>query len=304
LVLLVPWWNLLTCQILKDLQHVNKLGQKSEYVWLNENLVPLEEARVSVNDRGFLYGDGLFETLRADQGRVHFLEEHLVRLESSARVWRLPFPADFPWEKRIGQVLAANGLEQGPAAVKLQITRGEATGLGLPTTAAPTLVIWGRPYEPPAAAEYAAGWPVVTFPERRSTFVGAHKSLNYLFYLAARQYALDQGAREAIILEADGLVSEGAATSLLFRREDRWYTPAARSALPGVTMLKLRQALAARHTPLTEAPTTVAMLRGAQGIWLTNSLMGVMPVAHWDGQPVPRSDLTPWLQDLLFSGET
>ena len=86
-------------------------------------------------------------------------------------------------------------------------------------------MIWAQPYAPPPPAEYAAGWPVVTFPERRTTFIGRHKSLNYLFYLAARQYALDRGAREALILEADGLVSEGAATSLVYLQQGKYFTP-------------------------------------------------------------------------------
>jgi branched-chain amino acid aminotransferase/para-aminobenzoate synthetase component 1 len=67
-----------------------------EFVWLNDDLIPLAQARVPVNDRGFLYGDGLFETLRADDGRVQFLAEHLERLAASARAFRLPFPANVP----------------------------------------------------------------------------------------------------------------------------------------------------------------------------------------------------------------
>jgi len=85
-----------------------------------------------VDDRGFLYGDGFFEPLRADDGRVHFFKEHLHRLEESARVFRVPFPGDFPWEARILELLQANGLEQGPARVKILLTRGVAEGLGLP----------------------------------------------------------------------------------------------------------------------------------------------------------------------------
>ncbi len=147
--------------------------------------------------------------------RPLFLEEHLARLETSAREFRIAFPTEIPWQERLGRLVAANGLARGSAAVKILLTRGALPGLGLPEAPSPTLVIWARPYEPPPPAEYAAGWPVAVFPERRTTFLGRHKSLNYLFYLAARQYALDQGAREALILEADGLVSEGAATSLI-----------------------------------------------------------------------------------------
>ena len=123
-----------------------------EFVWLNDDLIPLAQARVSLNDRGFLYGDGLFETLRADGGRVHFLAEHLERLAASARTFSLPFPANTPWQKLLGQLLAANGLSRGPARVKILLTRGEAPGLGLPEKCRPTLVMYAQPYIPPSLA--------------------------------------------------------------------------------------------------------------------------------------------------------
>jgi branched-chain amino acid aminotransferase/para-aminobenzoate synthetase component 1 len=270
-----------------------------EFVWLNDNLIPRSQARVSVNDRGFLYGDGLFETLRAEAGRVLFLPEHLERLRASARAFRLPFPENTPWEERLAQLIEANGLSRGPARVKILLSRGVAAGLGLPRDCHPTLVIWGQPYTPPPPAEYAAGWPVAVFPEGRSTFVGRHKSLNYLFYLAARQYALDRGAREALILEADGLVSEGAATSLVYLHQGRYYTPASASALPGVTVTVLGRGLAARGLTLTARPTALAQLQEAHGLWLANSLMGLMPVASVNGTPMPLSEATDFLQEVL-----
>ena len=272
---------------------------EKQFVWLNDNLIPLIQARVSVNDRGFLYGDGLFETLRGQNGRVQFLAEHLERLQASARIFRLPFPENIPWPERLAQLLAANRLNRGPARIKILLSRGEAEGLGLPHDCRPTLVIWAQPYTPPLPDEYAAGWPVVVFPEGRSTFVGRHKSLNYLFYLAARQYALDRGAREALILEADGLVSEGSATSLIYLRQGGYYTPASASALPGVTVTVLSRGLAPRGLALEPRPTTVAQLQEADGLWLANSLMGLMPVASLHGTPVPLSQATPLLQEIL-----
>jgi branched-subunit amino acid aminotransferase/4-amino-4-deoxychorismate lyase len=270
-----------------------------QFVWLNEELTPVTQARVSVNDRGFLYGDGLFETLKAEAGRVQFFREHLERLRASAQVFRLTFPEAFPWEERLSRLLAANGLTRGPARVKILLSRGEAAGLGLPADSRFTLVIWAQPYTPPTPAEYQAGWPVAVFPQGRSTFVGRHKSLNYLFYLAARQYALDQGAKEALILEADGLVSEGAATSLIYLRQGRYFAPASPSALPGVTLAMLRRGLRARGLSLEAGPTTVAQLQEADGLWLTNALLGLMPVAAIDGAPVPRSGHTAFLQEVL-----
>jgi branched-chain amino acid aminotransferase len=269
-------------------------------VWINEALVPLPQARVSVEDRGFLYGDGFFETLRAEDGRVLFLEEHVKRLRASAQAFRINFPDQIPWEERLTQLLVANGLSQGSAALKILLTRGGATGLGLPNTSSPTLVIWARPYQPPAPEEYEGGWPVVVFPERRTTFVGGHKSLNYLFYLAARQYALDQGAKEALILEADGLISEGAATSLIVAVNDRFLTPASPSALPGITVSVLARALERQGRNLERAQLQLSRVRQADGLWLANSLMGIMPVSYLEGRSVPQaSKKTRFLQDCL-----
>jgi branched-chain amino acid aminotransferase/para-aminobenzoate synthetase component 1 len=263
--------------------------EKQAHVWINEELVPLSQARVSVEDRGFLYGDGFFETLRAEDGRVLFLAEHLERLRASAQDFRINFPDQVPWEDRLARLLAANGLQQDKAAVKILLTRGEAPGLGLPPSLSPTLVIWARPYIPPGPEEYETGWPVVVFPERRTTFIGGHKSLNYLFYLAARQYALDQGAREALILEADGLVSEGAATSLIVTRHDRFLIPTAPSALPGVTVAVLARALERQGRNLEQERFQLSQVQEADGLWLANSLMGIMPVSFFEGKSVPQA---------------
>ncbi len=272
-----------------------------EFVWLNDDLVPLDQARVSVNDRGFQYGDGLFETIRAEAGRLYFLREHLTRLGASAQAFRLPFPGDLPWEARLNKLLAVNGLDRGLARVKILLSRGETAGPGLPAASRPTLVIRAQPYEPPPPAEYAAGWAVATFPERRTTFLGRHKSLNYLFYLTARQYALEQGAREALILEADGLLSEGAATSLLYLSRGVYCTPAAASALPGVTLAVLTLALARLGLLLEVVPTEPTRLRQAEGVWLANALLGLMPVASIDGQAIPISEKSDSLRESLWA---
>jgi len=275
--------------------------ESTGFVWLNEEMVPQDRALVSINDRGFLYGDGFFETLRAEDGRPQFLKEHLARLRASAQAFRIPFSENFSWEERLGRVLAANGLSQGLARVKILLTRGAAAGLGLPGEARPTLVIWAQSYTPPSPGEYAQGWPLAIFPERRTTFIGRHKSLNYLFYLTARQYALDRGANEALILEVDGLVSEGAATSLVYTQDGVFYTPQAPSALPGVTLEVLGRGLKRRGLALKFLPTTLTQLSQDEGLWLTNALMGVMPVSSLDGRSLPLSPATGMLQECLWS---
>ena len=196
-------------------------------------------------------------------------------------------------------MLAANGLSPGPAAGENSPHPGGGGRVGPAGGFPPTLVIWAQPYQPPRAEAYAAGWPVAVFPESRSTFVGRHKSLNYLFYLAARQFALDQGAKEALILEADGLVSEGAAASLIYLHQGHYFLPASPSALPGVTVTVLGRGLAARGLSLKTRRTTVAELKVFDGLWLANSLMGLMPVAAINGAPVPVSPATAFLQEVL-----
>ena len=270
-------------------------------VFLNGQFRPASQATVSIQDRGLLYGDGLFETLRADDGQPFWLRHHLARLSRSAAALNLTVPPQFPWAETIAELLRRNGLAAGSAAVKILITRGEEAQLGLPTAGQPTLIISARPYTPPPPADYRQGWPVVCFPEPRQCFLGNHKSLNYLFSLAARQYALDHGGREALILAPDGTVAEGAASGLLWEEGGGYYIPQAEGALPSVTLTVLRERLENRGLAVLREPAPPARLQQAAGVWLANSLMGLLPAAALDGQPLAISPATAWLNDLLWS---
>ncbi|AEB10153.1 aminotransferase class IV [Desulfobacca acetoxidans] len=270
-------------------------------IFLNGQFLPLSEAKISVQDRGLLYGDGLFETIRAEAGRPWWLAEHLARLSDGAAILRITLPPDFPWGEHLRELVARNGLKNQIAAAKIIITRGEAPELGLPRADRPTLIISARPYTPPTPGEYRQGWPVVSFAERRSSFLGQCKSLNYLFCLAARQYALDRGAREGLILEADGTVSEGAATGIFWRENGVFFRPLAPSALPSVTLAVLQRALRGQGVAFQVSPASLARLARAEGVWLANSLIGVMPVSSLDGCAVPMSPDTKRLNDLLWS---
>jgi branched-chain amino acid aminotransferase len=269
-------------------------------IFVNGKFLPASQATVSVQDRGLLYGDGLFETMRAEAGRPFWLQQHRERLAHSSAVLNLTLPPDFPWENHILELLQRNGLGHRIGVVKILITRGETATLGLPKTDQPTIIIFARPYDPPPPEEYRTGWPVVSFPEPRTNFLSNHKSLNYLFCLAARQYAVDRGGREGLILEADGTVAEGAATGLLWQEGDDFFTPLA-NALPSVTVAVLRQALSRSGVFLTAKSATVARLCLAQGVWLANSLMGLLPVSSLDGRPLPVSIETVKLNKLLWS---
>ena len=162
-----------------------------------------------------------------------------------------------------------------------------------PWSSGPSRIRLPAPPNTPGAGRWRS------FPKAAPPSWAATRASTTCIYLAARQYALDRGAKEALILEADGLVSEGAATSLVYLHQGRYCTPASASALPGVTLAVLGRGLAARGLTLKARPTSLAQLQESQGLWLANSLMGLMPVAAIDGTPLPLSEATAFLQEIL-----
>ncbi|MBI4798112.1 MAG: aminotransferase class IV [Desulfarculus sp.] len=168
-------------------------------LWLNGAFTPLGQAAVSPLDRGLLYGDGLFETLRAQEGRALFLDEHLARLRASARFLNIPLAGEPAWPAVMAELLARNGLHQGLARVKIVLTRGAEAALGLPAATQPTLMVTAQAYTPPTPQAYGAGWRLHTFTQGAAPALAGHKTLNYLYYLWARQAAGQAGADAATI---------------------------------------------------------------------------------------------------------
>lgn len=284
-------------------------------VWLNGEFLPLGQVRISPLDRGLLYGDGLFETLRAEDGRTLYLAEHLDRLgesmvalrieigEQSLRgAWEGVKPTLRDWTHVLSDLLCHNGLHKGVAAVKILVTRGEAQGLGLPKPASPTVCLSAREYHGPEPAAYREGWRLHVVREEFSPPLAGHKTLNYLPFLAARQAALDDGADEAVVLDAWGNVAETAAGSLLVYLDGGWVEPETPFQLPGITIRAIARLLAESGDAVARGPLRADGLRDADSIWVTNSLMGIMPVQAVDGHPVPhpRADEAERLRKRLF----
>lgn len=273
-------------------------------LWINGEFCPLSRAAISPLDRGLLYGDGLFETLRAQEGRVAYLEAHLERLRASAAFLGLGLGEEPDWASLLPLLLALNGLEKGAARLKIVLTRGQAPELGLPAASRPTLLAQAWPYAPPPAEAYEQGWRLHAFSQPAPALAG-HKTLNYLYYLWARQEAQGAGAQEALILDQAGQVAETAAGSLLCRQEGRWWTPASPSQLPGVTLAQARRLLAAQGHMVEARPASLAELAACPTVWVLNSLMGVMPVSHLAGQALadPASSQAASLRARLWAGE-
>jgi len=275
------------------------------FLWANGALTPADSFTISILDRGLQYADGLFETLRAQKGRVLFLSRHVERLVRSMACFRMGTEGLPDWDSVIPELLDANGLNRGIAAVKIVVTRGISEGLGLPASDAPSVMITARPYRPPSEVSYSEGWRLAVCRDGFAPPLAMHKSLNYLFHLMARQHALDQGADEAVILDASGRVAETAAGSLLLNLEGTWCRPDSPYQLPGVTIEAVCRELQSRGGHVELRSIDVADLHRAESIYVLNSLMLVMPVRSVDGRDLSRPDpaLAAFLRQRLLDGD-
>lgn len=259
----------------------------TELLWLNGRFLDVSRAGVSPFDRGFLYGDGCFETMRAEHGVPLFVTDHLERLEAALAGLRIPIDRSIDWERLIRELLGANGLLEKTATVKIIATRGGTPGLGLPAPVNPTLCVTAREYSAPPPHLYHEGWRLHIFTDGFAPPLAEKKTLNYLYYLTARQAALDSGCHEAVILDAQGRVTETSAGSLLIRTAGRWWTPESPWQLPGTTIRQAAQILLSRGETVERRPSTVQGLLSADTVWVLNSMVLVMPVREAAGRPFP-----------------
>lgn len=275
-------------------------------VYLNGDYVPAEEARVSVFDRGFLYGDGIYETLRVYNGRVFKLDEHLARLERSAGMIRLGLPLGREgFAEAIETCLKENDLAD--ALVRIGVSRGTAQEPGLdPALVAdqPTVVIAPRPFEPYPQAAYERGIRAAVVSVRRNPAEAlnpAIKSTNFLNNILAKMEALEAGADEAIMLNTDGHVAEGTTTNVFWVNRMTLFTPPLEAGiLDGVTrsvMLNIAQRLLAYRA--FEVLRGKDALEDAEEVFVTSTSYEAMAVTSIDGKPVGSGRAGPMSLEIL-----
>lgn len=257
-----------------------------ETVYLDGRFLAVDEARISPLDRGFLYGDGVFTTMRAEQGQVLYLSDHLERVHQSLQDLRLSLPPTIEWNEVLEELLRRNGLEAQVASIKVVITRGRSSLPGLPRTGQSTLVVYAWPYSPPHPAARREGYRLRIAHEGFAPPLSRLKSLNYLYCLAARQAALDEDADDAVLLDCQGRVSETTIGSLLLRTHGRWWTPDSPFQLPGITLRGVMKILEEEGHGVVRRSARTADLFLAETIWVLNSLMGIMPVSRLDRHSV------------------
>ena len=261
--------------------------------YVNGEWTPAAEARVSVLDHGLLYGDGIFEGIRVYGGRPFLLEEHLDRLEASARAIVLELPA----KRAVIAALCAEAAERAgldDGYLRLVVTRGVgALGVSPHTCARASLIVIAAPLSLYPPERYRDGVRLITSSLRRSASDALPpqvKSLNYLTSVLASIEARRQGADEAVLLNAQGLIAECTADNLFLVSRERVLTPSVASgALAGITRNLVMQLLAQEGIEAAEAPLTPADAWTADELFLTGTGAEIVPVCEIDGRPLPAA---------------
>jgi len=259
-----------------------------EIVYLNGSLVPLSQARLSPSDYGFLYGYGLFETMRAYSGHIFRLEKHLARLSRSAKFLGIDLESDIPdLEKALYNTLQANNLSN--ARIRLTLSGGEGEPIPDLLPQNPTVIIVARSYTPYPPQVYEQGFKAIVSRIRQNTQSPAAviKSLNYLDNLLARREAKLAGADEAILLNEQGFLAEGSMSNIFLVSDNTLLTPSEDSGiLPGITREVILELALSMDMKTIERKIALKELLQADEAFFTNSLIEIMPLTQVNGQNI------------------
>lgn len=257
-------------------------------VYLNGEFLNGDEAVVSVLDRGFLFGDGVYEVIPCYAGRLFRLEEHLQRLENSLRATRINVDLSRAlWAELLATLVQKNGC--GNLSIYLQITRGVAAQRdhAFPQDIAPTIFAMATPMKPAMSTDLdnATGVSAVLLDDTRWSRCDI-KSIQLLPNILLRQEAVDRGAGEAILVR-DGLALEGAASNLFAVVQGTLLTPPkGEQILGGITRDLIVELAVAHGIACEERDIPVEVLRDAEEIWVTSSTREIVPVVQLEGMPV------------------
>lgn len=269
-----------------------------KFVHINGHLVSASGAHLGVFDRGLMYGDGVFETLRAYAGEPFGLDAHLKRLRTSAGFLGITMPRR-PWRRDITALLQRNQLLKSDAWVRITVTRGIAPPALLPPRRArPTLIIAAGAVDAALREGQREGVRVVLLPFFRSGFLAEHKLLNYVPAVLGRVVAARHDAFEGLFVDADGLITEGTASNLFIWRHGQLLTPPLGGILPGLTRQLIIQAVTANGRRVDERPLTTQDLFDADEAFVTSSLVEVVPVVAVDKRPIGTGTVGPSTRDV------
>jgi D-alanine transaminase len=257
----------------------------SETAYLNGEFLPLDQARVSVLDRGFIFGDGVYEVIPVYSRRPFRLPEHLARLQHSLDAIRLANPMPDPdWTRLFQELVARHGIDD--QSVYLQVTRGVARrDHAFPKDSKPTVFMMSGPLVTPSKDLVDNGVPCITAVDFRWLKCDV-KSISLLGNCLLRQAAADAGAAE-VVLFRDGRLTEASASNVFIVRDGCLLGPPKdHLILPGITYDVVLELAAACGMPVELREVTEQEVRSADEIWVTSSTKEVLAVTTLDGKPV------------------
>jgi len=271
------------------------MGSKESIVYLNGEFLPIEEAKVPVLDRGFLFGDGVYEVIPVYGRKPLRLEQHLRRLEQSLAAIRMQTPlSDKEWTAIFDRLISGTTDQQ----IYLQVTRGTASKRdhAIPAGIAPTVFVMCTPIAPIPLN----GIKAFTVDDIRWDRCNI-KAITLLANVLLRQEAIDQGAAEAILVR-DKQVVEGAASNLFIVTNGRIITPAkGDSILPGITRDLVLELAVSLGIPTEERHIDVGELEAADEVWVTSSTREILAIIELDGKPVSGGAPGPMWKKLQTS---
>lgn len=257
----------------------------SQTVYLNGRLLPLKEATVSILDRGFMLGDGVYELIPVYRGKPFRLEEHLQRLQHSLDGIRLMNPMrDSEWQQIITQMIALH--EPDNQSIYLQVTRGAAPrDHAFPKNVSPTVLVMSNPLASPDPAQIEHGIRAVTSRDIRWGRCDL-KTIGLLPNVLAKQKAVKAGCIECILFR-DGVLTEGAASNIFVIRNGVIHAPVKdHRMLPGITYDLVLELAQANEMPIKVRDIAENEVRNADELWLTSSSREVQAIVELDGLPV------------------
>ncbi|MBL7124475.1 MAG: aminotransferase class IV [Dehalococcoidales bacterium] len=259
----------------------------SEIVYLNGSLMPRSKARISPLDYGFLYGFGLFETMRAYGGKVFRMDSHLSRLSHATDILGVPIKTA-KLKQAVIDILHVNKLVD--ARIRITISSGEGKMVPDPSTCKkPTVLIMAQHYHPYPKEIYQKGFRAIISSIRRNSQspLSRLKSTSHLESMLARQEARAAGADEALFLNEKGILAEASMSNIFIVTHGTLRTPGEESGiLPGITRGTILELASKLGIDAAEQDIKPDEFSQAEEAFLTNSLMEIMPLTEAEGKPV------------------
>ncbi|GJL64441.1 MAG: branched chain amino acid aminotransferase [Nitrospirales bacterium] len=275
---------------------------ETEWIYLNDRFVPRAQAMISVFDHGFLYGDGVFETLRVYRGQIFQMKRHLERLTTSCDLigLSLPIPKS-QWPALLSESLRRNDLSD--ASLRITISRGEGEiGLDPSLCSRPTVVIMAKPFKPYPADYRQNGVHLALASIRRNPIAAQPpevKSLSFLNNILAKHEAAQAGCFDALMLNMNGLLTECTTSNVFFVRQGQLCTPSTECGiLRGVTRDVVITLAKEEGLSVVEGSFSLEQLLDTEECFLTNTGMEVMPVSQVDGHCIGGSCPGVWTVKL------